>query len=295
MSAPPADNAGSAASPTRTSNGTGATPPHADSLSITHDAGVSTVTLQRPERANALHRPLWTEVREAFEYLDQDHATRVVVLTGAGRHFCAGIDLSMLGELEGLVTESRPGRGRDDLRRTILYLQECLSAVERCRVPVLAAISGACIGAGLDLAAACDLRYADSSARFCVKEVDMGLAADVGVLQRLPPIIGEGRTREIAYTGREVGAREAASIGLVTGHVEDDALLAHVTEVARTLAAKSPLALRGTKHAITYARDHSVRDALDHIATWNSAVLISEDLHEAVAAAREKRAPVYED
>lgn len=277
------------------------TPPgsaSAASLSVHHDAGVTTVTLQRPDRANALHRPLWSELRDTFRRLDDDPSTRCVVLGGAGRHFCAGIDLSMLGELQGLVATGCPGRGRDELRRTILDLQDCLSAVERCRVPVLAAIQGACVGAGLDLAAACDLRYATPSTRFCIKEVDMGLAADVGVLQRLPPIIGEGRTRDIAYTGREVGGREAESIGLVTGCLPDDdvdALRAHVTEVARLLAAKSPLAMRGTKHAITYARDHSVPDALDHIATWNAAVLVSEDLDEAVAAAREKRVPVYRD
>ena len=277
------------------------------SLSITHVAGVSTVTLQRPERANALHRPLWSQLREAFRTLDDDPSVRCVVLAGAGKHFCAGIDLSMLGQLQGLVSTGCPGRGRDDLRRTILDLQDCFSAVERCRVPVLAAVQGACIGAGLDLAAACDLRYVLPSTRFCIKEVDMGLAADVGVLQRLPPIIGEGRTREIAYPARDGGGREAADIGLAAECLSDalddtdttddtaDALLAHVTAVAQSLAAKSPLALRGTKHAITYARDHSVPDALDHIATWNAAVLISEDLEESVAAAQEKRAPVYSD
>lgn len=275
-------------------------PPAGDAaLTVTREAGVATVVLGRPQRANALDRPLWDALRTTFTELDEDPATRVVVLAGAGKHFCAGIDLSMLGELQGRVPAGAcPGRGREDLRRHILHLQDCLSAVERCRVPVLAAIQGACVGAGLDLAAACDLRYATPGTRFCLKEVDMGLAADVGVLQRLPPIIGEGRTREIAYTGREVGGREAAAIGLATGCVDDDdpeVLRAHVTDVARGLAAKSPLALRGTKHAITYARDHTVADALDHIATWNAAMLISDDLAESVAAAGEKRAPVYED
>jgi enoyl-CoA hydratase len=273
--------------------------PAAAPVSVTREGGVATVVLQRPQRANALDRPLWDALRQTFVDLDDDPSVRVVVLAGAGRHFCAGIDLSMLAELQGRIDpEGCPGRGRDDLRRHILYLQSCLSAVEQCRVPVLAAIQGACIGAGLDLAAACDLRYATPGTRFCIKEVDMGLAADVGVLQRLPPIIGEGRTREIAYTGREVDGREAEAIGLASGCVEDDdpeALLAHVTALARSLAAKSPLAMRGTKHAITYARDHTVADALDHIATWNAAVLVSDDLVESVAAAREKRAPVYRD
>ncbi len=264
-------------------------------LSITRDSGVTTVRLERPERANALHRPLWDELRTTFDELDADPTTRVVVLTGAGKHFCAGIDLSMLGELQGMVAGADPARGREALRRTIIYLQDCLTSVERCRVPVLAAIRGACVGAGLDLATACDLRYATPSTRFAIKEVDMGLAADVGVLQRLPHLIGEGSTRELAYTGREVRGEEAATIGLTNGCVDDAGLDEHVGDLARSLAAKSPVAMRGTKHAITYARDHSVADSLDQIATWNASMLLSTDVDESVAAAREKRAATYED
>ena len=264
-------------------------------LSITRDSGVTTVRLERPERANALHRPLWDELRTTFDELDADPTTRVVVLTGAGKHFCAGIDLSMLGELQGMVAGADPARGREALRRTIIYLQDCLTSVERCRVPVLAAIRGACVGAGLDLATACDLRYATPSTRFAIKEVDMGLAADVGVLQRLPHLIGEGSTRELAYTGREVRGEEAATIGLTNGCVDDAGLDEHVGDLARSLAAKSPVAMRGTKHAITYARDHSVADSLDQIATWNASMLLSTDVDDSVAAAREKRAATYED
>jgi enoyl-CoA hydratase len=276
-------------------------------LSVTHDGGVATVRLERPEAANALDRTLWRELRDTFTALDADPGVRVVVLAGAGKHFCAGIDLSMLGEIQGMAPDGAdPGRAREALRRLILDLQDVLTTVERCRVPVLAAIQGVCVGAGLDLAVACDLRYATPRTKFSLKEVDMGLAADVGVLQRLPHIIGEGRTREMAYTGREVRGVEAERMGLVNACVvapsddadgadETEALLAHVAEVARGLAAKSPLALRGTKHAITYARDHSVADGLDQIATWNSAQLISDDITEAVAAFVGKRAPVYTD
>ena len=209
----------------------------------------------------------------------------------------------MLGEIAGMAPDGAcAGRSRDGLRRVILDLQDVLTTVERCRVPVLAAVQGVCIGAGLDLVAACDLRYATPRSRFALKEVDMGLAADVGVLQRLPHLIGEGRTREIAYTGREVRGDEAERIGLVNACVtatdggdDAEALLAHVTGVARGLAAKSPLALRGTKHAITYARDHTVADGLEQIATWNSAQLISDDTAEAVAAFLGRRPAVYAD
>lgn len=165
-------------------------------------------------------------------------------------------------------------------------------------MPVLAAIQGACVGAGLDLAVVCDLRYATPRTKFSLKEVDMGLAADVGVLQRLPRIVGEGRAREMAYTCRDVRGGEAETMGLVNACVDTEdpeALLAHVTEVARGLAAKSPLALRGTKHAITYARDHTIADGLDQIATWNASALISDDLTEAVTAFTQGRAPDYAD
>ena len=268
-------------------------------LSVTHDGGVATVRLERPEAANALDRTLWRELRDTFTALDADPGVRVVVLAGAGKHFCAGIDLSMLAEIQGMAPAGTDGgRAREGLRRLILDLQDVLTSVERCRVPVLAAIQGVCVGAGLDLAVACDLRYATPRTKFSLKEVDMGLAADVGVLQRLPRIVGEGRAREMAYTCRDVRGPEAETMGLVNACVEADdpeALVAHVQEIARALAAKSPLAMRGTKHAITYARDHSVADGLDQIATWNASALISDDLTEAVTAFSQGRAPRYAD
>jgi enoyl-CoA hydratase len=153
-----------------------------------------------------------------------------------------------------------------------------------------------CIGAGLDMVAAADLRYASVDARFVLKEVDMGLTADVGVLQRLPRIVGEGITRELAYTGREVSGAEAAELRLVNRCFDTpEELRKHVSELARGLAAKSPLALRGTKHAITYARDHTVADGLEQVATWNAATLLSADLEEAVAAFKDKRPASYPD
>lgn len=268
-------------------------------LSVTRDGGVATVRLERPQAANALDRTLWHELRETFRALDDEPGVRAVVLTGAGRHFCAGIDLSMLAEIGAMAPDGAdPGRAREALRRLILDLQDVLTTVERCRVPVLAAIQGACVGAGLDLAVVCDLRYATPRTKFSLKEVDMGLAADVGVLQRLPRLVGEGRAREMAYTCRNVRGDEAATTGLVNACVDTDdpeALLAHVTGIARELAAKSPLALRGTKHAITYARDHTIADGLDQIATWNASALISDDLTEAVTAFSQGRAPTYRD
>lgn len=258
--------------------------------------GVARLRLDRPAAANALSEPMWFELRDAVRALDDDPAVRVVVISGNGRHFCSGIDLSMLGGLQRTADDPSPGHGAERLRRTILDLQDCLTAVERCRTPVIAAVHGACVGAGLDLAVACDLRYASADARFVLKEVDLGLAADVGVLQRLPRIVGEGVARELAYTCRPVGGAEAATLRLVNEVLPDpDALEERVAGLAAELAAKSPLALRGTKHAITYARDHSVADGLEQIATWNGGALVSADLHEAVAAFTEKRPGRYRD
>ena len=268
-------------------------------LSVTRDGGVATVRLERPQAANALDRTLWHELRDTFRVLDAEPGVRVVVLAGAGKHFCAGIDLSMLAEIQGMSPAGTDGgRAREALRRLILDLQDVLTTVERCRVPVLAAIQGVCVGAGLDLAVVCDLRYATPRTKFSLKEVDMGLAADVGVLQRLPRIVGEGRARDMAYTCRDVRGPEAEAMGLVNACVETEdpeALVAHVQEIARGLAAKSPLALRGTKHAITYARDHTIADGLDQIATWNASALLSDDLTEAVTAFAEQRPPRYAD
>jgi enoyl-CoA hydratase len=259
--------------------------------------GIAQVRLNRPDRANALDRTLWSEVRAAFQAVDADPAARVAVLSGNGAHFCAGIDLGMLASLRDAGGRGASvGRRGEALRRVILDLQDCLTWTERCRVPVLAAVHGVCVGAGLDLAVACDLRYATADARFVLKEVEMGVAADVGVLQRLPRIVGEGVTRELAYTGRPISGAEAAELRLVNRVFDTaDELRKGVLEIAGEIAAKSPLAMRGTKQAITYGRDHSVADGLEQIATWNAATLLSADLDEAIAAFHEKRPARFED
>ncbi|GAA2890048.1 crotonase/enoyl-CoA hydratase family protein [Pseudonocardia halophobica] len=265
-----------------------------ETLTVEAKDGVAQLRLDRPAQANALNRTLWSELRTAVDALDADPTVRVVVIAGNGKHFCAGIDLEMLGSLR--AGADCAGRAAEALRRTILDLQDVITSVERCRVPVIAAVHGACVGAGMDLATACDLRYSTEDARFVVKEIDMAVVADVGVLQRLPRIVGEGVTRELAYTGRTVSGGEALGLRLVNGVYPDaEALATGVAELAASLAAKPPLALRGTKHAITYARDHTVADALDQVATWNAGTLISADLDEALAAAKERRPAVYRD
>jgi enoyl-CoA hydratase/carnithine racemase len=260
------------------------------------DGSVATIALHRPDKGNALDMPMWHELRSAMTWLDETPEARVGVLCGSGNHFTTGIDLALLGAVRDRIADSCDGRAREKLRRLILELQDTVTAIERCRKPVIAAIHGACIGAGVDIVTACDLRYCSSDAVFSVREIDVGMTADVGTLQRLPRLVGEGLARELAYTGRPVDGREAQAARLVNRCFDTKSeLMAGVREIAAAIAAKSPLAIRGTKEMITYARDHSVADALNYVATWNAAMLLSADLPEALTAAREKLPPRFED
>jgi len=175
-------------------------------------------------------------------------------------------------------------------------MQDCLTSVERCRKPVLAAIQGACIGGAIDLVTCCDMRYAAADAVFSVREIDVGLVADVGTLQRLPRLIPEGIARELAFTGRNFLADEAERTGLINRvFASPEALTAAVRELAQAIAAKSPLATRGIKEVMNYSRDHSVAEGLNFVAAWNASMLLSADLNEAITAQREKRPPRFAD
>lgn len=270
--------------------------PQMTTISVRMEGAVAEVCLNRPDRSNALNEAMWQELREVLCWADTTPEVRVVVLSGAGRNFCAGIDLAMLAGVAQVVAHPDPARTHEKLRRLILDLQDCLSSIEQCRKPVLAAIQGACIGGALDLVTACDMRYASADAVFSVREVDVGMTADVGTLQRLPRIVPDGIARELAFTGRNVEASEAAAMGLVNRlFASPEELAAGVRQLAQAIAAKSPLAIRGTKEMLNYSRDHSVADGLNYVATWNAGMLMSADLSEAMAAAREKRAPVFDN
>jgi enoyl-CoA hydratase len=267
-----------------------------ETLSVTLDDHIATVRLNRPEKANAMNATMWSEIRQAFQWVDTTPAARVAILQGEGKLFTAGIDLQMMMALGPQVQNECDGRTREALRRAILDMQDTLTSLERCRKPVLAAIHGACVGGGIDLITCADMRYCSSDAYFSIKEIDIGMTADVGTLQRLPKLIGEGMARELAYTGRKFDAAEAREMRLVNRVFESrEALYAGVREIATTIASKSPLSIRGTKEMITYARDHSVADGLNYIATWNAAMLMSKDLAEAMTANAGKRAAVFKD
>lgn len=270
--------------------------PALTTITVELSEGIAEIVLNRPQRSNAIDESMWYELRTAFTWADSTPSVRVVILGGCGRNFCAGIDLAMLAGVATAASHRDQARGREVLRRLILDLQNCLTTVERCRKPVLAAIQGACIGGAVDLVTCCDMRYAAADAQFAVREVDVGMTADVGTLQRLPRLIADGVARELAYTGRTIDGSEAQRIGLVNQvFPTPEELREGVRRVARTLAAKSPLATRGTKEMLNYGRDHSVADGLNYVATWNAAMLLSADFEEAMAALSERRPPRFID
>jgi len=269
--------------------------PRYETLEVSIEAQVATVCLNRPDKANAMNGPMWDELQQCFEWLDQQSSVRAVILAGNGKHFCAGLDLGAFANvLSGAGSD--PARRAEQLRRTVLRLQGNLTAIERCRVPVLAAIHNTCIGGGVDMTCCADMRYATEDAYFSIREVDIGMTADVGTLQRLPRIIPDGIVRELAYTGRNMDAEEAREVGFVNKVFENrETMMREVTAIARAIAAKSPLAVRGSKEMLLYARDHSVADGLNYIATWNAGMLSQVDLQAGIQAQMTRTAAVYED
>lgn len=257
---------------------------------------IATISFNRPDKANALHAEAWIEMRDHFRRFNEDSGVRVIILRGKGKHWCAGIDLELLMSLAQLQQIECEGRKREKVRDFIQHLQSCINAIENCRKPVIAAINGGCIGGGVDIATACDLRYCNEQAYFSVKEIDLGLVADIGTLQRLPKLIPPATALEMALTARKVDGKEAKRIGLVNEVFADQAELdRQVRLVAETIAAKSPLVVRGIKEIHRYSRDHSVEDSLNYVATYNAAYLLSDDLMHAFQASLSGQKPVFKN
>jgi len=257
---------------------------------------IAHVRINRPDKANALDEIGWTELKEIFETLDHTEEARVIVLSGEGERFCAGADQEFL--MQGVLKaqdESR-GHGSELIYHSVLELQAQVSAAEKCRKPVLAAIHNACVGGAVDIITACDICYATEDAFFTIAEIDLGIVADLGTLQRLPKILPKGVVAELAYTGRRMGAAEAKERGLVnTVYPDKETMLAAVLEIARVIASKSPLAIRGSKMTLNHTRDHTVEEGLRHIAAWNAATIINQDLTEAFTAMMQKREAKFRD
>ena len=261
---------------------------------------VAHLVLKRGDQLNTMIPAFWYELPEIVNELSQQGEARVLVISSTGKHFCAGMDLSVFtggggGGLAGNGS-AEVGRLRANLRLGVKALQDSFTALEEARFPVLAAVQGGCIGGAVDMVSACDLRYASADAFFCVQEINIGMTADVGTLQRLPKIIPEGIARELAYTGDRMPAERALACGLVNQVFDDhESLVEGVLDIAGRIATRSPLAIWGTKEMINFTRDHSVADALNYIATWQTGMFQPADMMETFAAKGEKRAPAFDD
>jgi len=262
---------------------------------------VAHVRLSRPDELNTMVPEFWQELPEIVDGISDDGSARVIVLSSTGRHFTAGMDLSVFSDDSSLLGDgsdgpTEMGRQRARLKLTVRKLQDSFTALERARMPVLAAIQGGCIGGGVDMVTAADCRYATADAFFCIQEINIGMTADVGTLQRLPKLIPEGVVREYAYTGRRMPASRAHELGLVNEVFDShDDLLAGVHQIAAEIAANSPLAVWGSKESINYSRDHSVADSLEQIATWQTGMFQPHDMLESFSAKADKRDPDFED
>jgi enoyl-CoA hydratase/carnithine racemase len=251
---------------------------------------IARVTLNRPDKRNAMNVDMLKKILATFQAFDSDPDVRVVVIQGEGKSFCAGMELA---DLAGLI-EKQSADYRENLRKTILYGQTSMNIVETCTKPVIAAIHSHCVGGGVDLACACDIRLASKDALFSVRETKLALVADLGTLQRLPNVVGSPWARELALTGRNISGEAAFDIGLVTHLCEDrKALYAKADEIAAEIADNSPLAVQGVKDTMRFTSDHGVDAGLRYVAQKNAAILICEDGMEALVAAMEKRKPLF--
>ena len=270
---------------------------------IEETEGVAHVRLSRPDAYNSMIPAFWSELPEIVDELSDSGRVRTIVLSSTGKHFCAGMDLSVFTG-DGDATDSvnagqgitERGRQRAALRVNVLHLQRTFTAFEQARMPVLAEIQGGCIGGGVDMVTAADCRYATEDAFFCIQEINIGMTADVGTLQRLPKLIPDGVVRELAYTGRRMPAGEALQHGLVNQVFADqDAMLSGVHDIAAEIASKSPLAIHGTKETILFTRDHTVEDSLKYIAAWQTGMFQPGDMAEAFTAKAEGRDTDFDD
>jgi enoyl-CoA hydratase len=266
-----------------------------ESVTVDIKDNVAQVTLIGPGKGNAMGPAFWAEMPEVFAKLDADRDVRAIVLTGSGKHFSYGLDLlAMGGSLSEVLAEGATARPRADFHAMILRMQGAINAVADCRTPTIASVHGWCIGGGVDLISAVDIRYASADAKFSVREVKLAMVADVGSLARLPLILTDGHLRELALTGKNIDAARAERIGLVNDvYPEAEASLAAAHETAAEIAANPPLTVNGIKDVLDQQRIARVSESLRYVAVWNAAMLPSKDLGEGMRATFEKRPPNF--
>ena len=262
-------------------------------VSIEHH--IAHIRLSRPDQLNSMNPAFWYELPKVVRDIDQRAAARVIVISSTGKHFSAGMDLSVFTEMSKDF-QGEPARRAEKFRRSVLELQDSFNALEEIRIPVLACVQGGAIGGAVDMLCAADSRYCTEDAFFTIKETQIGMTADVGTLQRLPHLMPQGLVRELAYTGRNMQSREALSCGFVNKVFSDQQqMLDAVMKIAGQIALNSPMAVAGCKEMLNYSRDHSVEDSLKYMATWQGGMFQMPDIHEAMQAQQEKRVPHYEE
>ncbi len=258
------------------------------SFALARDGAIARLTLNRPDKRNAMTPAFWRELPEAVNALSDEGKTRVLILEAEGPVFTAGMDISVFTDPNALTTDS--AAAREAFMTAALSLQEAFTAFEKARFPVIASMQGPCIGGGVDMIAACDLRYGTTDAWLRIEETNIGMMADVGTLQRLPKLIPSGVALELAYTGENLTAERAYALGLLNGVAPDEAALRVLVEgVAQRIASKPPLTISGIKRSHLYARDHSVADSLEHVMTLQASIWNPADIMEAFAARTGKR------
>ncbi len=269
---------------------------------VSVDDQVAHIVMNRPEKRNSMIPEFWDELPAIVDELDGGALVRAIVISSTGPHFSAGLDLQSfdpgqnLGGITGEEEQAARRRHGAHFYQMVRHMQNTFSCLEQSRIPVLAAIQGGCIGGGVDLVTACDMRYATEDAYLTIFEINVGMTADVGTFPRIVKLLPEGVVRELAYTGRRMSAQEARELGLVNRVFADqESMVAGVLEIAREIASKPPLAVYGCKRMINYARDHSTADGLDYIGIWNASMLQPEEMAEAVTARAQKREGKFVD
>ena len=265
-----------------------------DFFALSTDNGIAHLQLNRPERLNTLAPPFFPTLRDAVRALHDSGGARVLVVSSTGRHFCADMALDVFASADALLVTAT-ARARLSFQDSLRQLIDCFSALDEARFPVICAIQGGCVGGALDLATACDIRVCSADAFFTVQEIHIGMMADLGVLQRLAKIVPPGVAREMAYTGDRVGAERALAIGLVNAVLLDaDTALAHAMALARNIAAKSPLAVAGSKLALNHARDHGTAASLAQMTLLQSAIFDTDEMAVAITAWKAKQAANFD-
>ncbi len=257
-------------------------------FSLTTEGHVAHLVMNRPEAMNTMHPTFWRELHEVLTDIHKAGTARALVISSTGKHFSAGMDLQIFGS--AIQMDDNSAEGRSAVYDLLTDMQHTFTLLEELRIPVIAAIHGGCIGGAVDMVTACCMRYASADAFFCIQEINIGMVADVGTLQRLPKLLPMALVKELAYTGRRLSADKALAHGLVNEVLPThEATVAAALQAAKEIASKPPVAIWGTKQVLHYARDHSTEDSLRHMGWLQGAIWSNANVREAISAMQQKR------